>query len=153
MGLVTRAGDVRARLRDGDDRVPLVERALLAARLGLTGDDLGLLADATVADLLALPTGVTLTIGAARLLERLDAHVARAHTVDLDHRDDATVARVALGADGEHGVVTAALGDGAPDRLVVLAVDDREVASLDVGETEALGRALLRLAALAGDPP
>lgn len=145
------ADDLRARLRR-DDRVAVVERALLASRLGLGSDD-DLLDDRVVDALLALPTAVILTIEAARLLERLDVIVARAHPVDLTYHDRtadryaATVARVPLGADGLHGVVTAALVETDPDLLLVLAVDDREAASLDVAETEALAYALLRLVA------
>lgn len=139
--------DVRTRLRR-DDRVPPVERALLASRLGLAGDDLELLLDTTVTDLLALPSSVVLTIGAARLLGHLDAHVARAHPVDLAYGDGVTTARVALGEDGDEGIVTAALQHDLPEWLVLLERDDREVAQLDLAEAEALAYALLRLVEL-----
>lgn len=141
---------VRARLRAADDRVPTVERALLAARLGLAGDDLELLLDATVTDLLELPGSVTLTIAAARLLGRLDAHVARRYPVDLERGDGVTVARVPLGDDGERGTVTAALQHEPSNHArwsVVLEVDDAEAASLDLDEADHLAYALLRLVA------
>lgn len=141
---MTASGDVRARLRAADDRVPTVERALLAARLGLVGDDLDLLLNTTVTDLLELPSSVTLTIAAARLLEHLDAHVARRHPVDLEYGDDVTTARVPLGDDT---MVTAALQHDLPAWLVVLEVDDREAATLDVDEADHLAYALLRLVA------
>lgn len=147
---MTASGDVRTRLRAADDRVPTVERALLAARLGLVGDDLDLLLSTTVTDLLELPSSVTLTIAAARLLEHLDAHVARRHPVDLEYGDDVTVVRVPLGDDDERGTVTAALQHEPSNHarwLVVLEVDDAEAASLDLDEANHLAYALLRLVA------
>lgn len=156
--------DVRTCLRAADDRVPVVERRLLAARLGLPGDDLDLLPDATVTDLLELPSSVVLTIGASRLLAELDARVARAHPVDLSYPHDpegedappgVVVATVLTAADD---VVTAALDTTSyldPPRasppVVRVEAADEVVLEVDVEAAEALAYALLRLAALAHD--
>lgn len=143
--------DDAPRLRDrlrADPRVPVVTRAFLGQRLGLVGDDLELLDDDVVVRFLALPGSVTLGLGAVRLLERLDALVARAHPVDLSYRStDVTVARVAVD-DGDVEVTAALQLDGV-EPWVTLEVDDREVVTLDVGDTEALAYALLRLVRLA----
>lgn len=136
-------GDVRARLRAADDRVPTVERALLAARLSLVGDDLELLLNTTVTDLLELPASVTLTIQAARLLERLDAHEARAHPVDLERDGDRVVARVPLEDDDVAQDVTFDV-TLRPDGTIDL---DRDLDPLlTPDDAEALGYALIQLA-------
>lgn len=72
-------------MRREDSRVAVVERGLLAAQLGTTVQDLDLLGDDVVRSLLDRPSGVLQTIGAARLLEKLDAHAAREHPVDVDY--------------------------------------------------------------------
>jgi hypothetical protein len=138
---VSQLRDVRTRLRATDDRVPLVERRLLGARLGLTGDDLDLLLNTTVTDLLELPASVTLTIGASRLLAELDAHVARAHPVDLSSHGPLTTAEVPLGEDDALQLV---LEDG----LIYLppALDREGQHALDPDDAEALAYALIRLA-------
>jgi len=149
---VSQVTDLATRLRAADDRVAVVERRLLAARLGLAGDDLELLLNATVTDLLELPASVTLTLGAARLLAELDARDARAHPVDLEHLDDVLVATVLT---GDERRVTAALQPAlACDPLtatVLLEVDDREVLALDADDAEDVAYALLRLAREARD--
>lgn len=138
-------GELADRLRAADDRVPVVERAFLAQRLGLVGDDLELLDDDVVTRFLALPASVTLPIAATRLLERLDAVVARAHPVLLDWPGD---------GDGFTAVATVPFGDD--DRLRVVLDDGvvavrREVspvlAPLSLDDAEALAYALLRLVA------
>lgn len=145
--------DVRTRLRADDDRVPLVERRLLGARLGLTGDDLDLLLNTTVTDLLELPASVTLTSGASRLLAELDAHVARAHPVDLSYPHDRE------GEDAPPGVVVATVPVGDDDDVLRLTLEDgavyvpygvtggdRPLADrYDADDAEALAYALLRL--------
>jgi hypothetical protein len=147
-------------LRAADPRVDDVVRAFVLQRLSLSDDDLADdVVEAVLRHVLRSFIGGHYVVGAVRLLARLDAVVARAHPVDLTYHERtadryaATVTRVPLGDDGLHGVVTAALVDADPDRLVVLAVDDREAASLDVVEAEALAYALLRLVALARDRP
>jgi hypothetical protein len=151
---VSQLYDVRTRLRAADDRVPLVERRLLAARLGLAGDDLDLLLNATVTDLLELPASVTITIGASRLLAELDAHVARAHPVDLSYPHDPE------GEDAPSGVVVATVPVGDDDvRRLVLEDDVIHVPhdvdpcseELTPDDAEALAYALLRLVSLARD--
>lgn len=140
--------DLRARA-NRDPRVAVVARAFLAQRLGLVGDDLELLADATVRDLLALPAGVLLDLAAARLLERLDAQLARAHPVDLDHVEPvhdvphaaATIARVPLDDDVSFDLTLRR------DGMIDL---DRDLDPLlTPDDAEALAYALLRLVALA----
>lgn len=132
------------RLRAADPRVPVVERGLLAARLGATVQDLDLLDAGTVADLLAQPAAVLHAFGAARLLEHLDAVVARAHPVALDRPTTDVVVATVLVDDGDV-TLTAALQLDLVDPLVVLEVDDREAVQVDLDETEALAYALLRL--------
>lgn len=140
-------GELAERLRAADDRVPVVERAFLAQRLGLVGDDLELLDDDVVTRFLALPASVTLPIAATRLLEHLDAVVARAHPVLLDWPGD---------GDGFTAVATVPFGDD-DDRLRVVLDDGvvavrREVspvlAPLSLDDAEALAYALLRLVGL-----
>lgn len=134
------AHDLRDRLR-ADPRVDVVARSFVAQRLGLVGDDLELLEDATVADLLALPSSVVTFIGAARLLERLDAWLAREHPVDLEYRDDVVVARAPLEDDVTFDVRLRA------DGLIDL---DRDLDPLlDPDEAEAIAYALLRLTEVA----
>lgn len=141
---VAAGGNVRAvreRLR-ADPRVPLVERAFLAQRVGLVGGDVELLRDATVRDLLALPSSVVMTIGAARLLERLDAQLAREHPVDVDHpTPNVAVAHVPFDDDVVFDVVMR------DDGRIDLDRDLDPLLSLD--EAESLAYALLRLVELA----
>jgi hypothetical protein len=127
-------------LRDRDDRVPLVEHALLVARLGLASD-VDLPSADVVAALLTLPGAVVHTIGAARLLERLDAHVARRHPVDLEFHGGPTVARVPVGDDRACRLV---LEDG---RVRVVATD--LPIALVPADARLLATALHRLADLA----
>lgn len=122
------------RIRSRDARIPYVERAFLARQLGLGRDDLELLPDAVVETLLSIPTSVSNVIGAQRLLEHLDAHVAREHPVNVDHEPSRTVARVWLPGDEE---LTVALDGG-----FVTLPDGRQVLPDDA---EHLAYALLRL--------
>lgn len=146
--------DLIARLR-ADPRVPLVERGLLAARLGETLHDLESLGDAVVSELLAQPSARLHTVGAHRLLERLDAQVARAHPVDLERRDGVVAAIVHLdGDDGDDAtVVTGTLRVDRDDPEVVVEVDDVEAVALTLAAAEALAHALLRLVELGRTEP
>lgn len=137
---MTLADDLRA----ADDRVPVVERALLAARLGLAVDDLDLLLNVTVTDLLELPGAVVHTVAAARLLDRLDARVARRHPVDLEHRPGVTVARVPLGDDD---VLEVTLEDGAVHVPHGTSPSDRRPLAerFELDDAAALARAVLWL--------
>ena len=138
------ARNVADQLRAADDRVPVVERAFLAQRLGLAGDDLELLDESTVTDLLALPSSVVLPIAASRLLARLDAVVARAHPVDLESYHALTVAVVSTG----DGAYRAVLEDGRvylPDGVPIGQTTDD---GLTLDDAEALAYALLRLVEL-----
>lgn len=128
---------VADRIRREDARVPYVERALLAAQLGTTLDDLLLLGDDVVTSLLDRPSAVVQTIGASRLLERIDAHVAREHPVDLERHGPITTASVPVGDDDATRVVL--------ERGTVF-IDSLE---LSADDAEALAHALLRLVALA----
>lgn len=150
------------RVRAADDRVSYVERAFLAQRLGLAGDDLELLVDGTVADLLALPSSVVLPLAARRLLDQLDAHRARAHPVDLDYLPrGVTVARVLTDEEEtltvalDHDYHPGAPGDGPAPPVATLELerDDEHVATLTVDDAEALAYALLRLVQLARSEP
>lgn len=103
--------DFIARTREDDPRVSVIERGLLAAQLGTTVDDLDLLDDAVVTALLNRVNAATTVIGASRLLEKLDAHVARQHPVDLEWHGPITTATVPYGEDDvlrvvlEHGKI------------------------------------------------
>lgn len=147
---MTHPSEFIERVRRDDPRVPVIERGLLAAQLGTTVHDLNLLEHQlprVVATLLDRSAAVVQTIGAQRLLEQLDAHEARRHPVDLEYPSaDVTVARVPF--DDGDTELTAALQHDLEEPLVVLEVAEREVAQLDVTETEALAYALLRLVQL-----
>jgi hypothetical protein len=142
------------RLR-ADGRVPYVERGLLDRELGLFGD-LQLLDDALVTTLLNTPSAVSRTIAASRLLEHVDAHVAREHPVSLEwHHDNLVVAEVPLG-DGERdvGALRLVFGDG---KIELPTYDLREATDtgpnsevkLDPSDAESLAYALLRLVEIA----
>jgi len=160
----TRASDVLDRLRR-DPRVDVVVRAFVAQRLGLLGDDaelLGPVFDRLVYELVhRLGPGAALVIQANRLLEHLDAVVARAHPVDLSYphdpegNDAPPGAVVATVLTDDEAIVTAALQPRHTfDPLlatVLLEVDDREVLALTADDAEALAYALLRLVEVARD--
>jgi hypothetical protein len=97
-----------------------------------------------VRELLTLPTVVTATVAASRLLERLDARLAREHPVDLEFHGPVAVATVPLGDDDAGRVVL--------ERGVVTITDDVDHRALSVDDAEALAYALLRLVAVARDP-
>lgn len=146
---MTQRDDVLARLRR-DPRVDLVARGLLAAQLGLTVDDLPLLRDATVAELLRLPSAVSLVVGAHRLLGELDAQLARAHPVDLDYPTAGVTVATVLTDDDDR--VTVALNHDVGARWpVALEVDDRPLLDLTRDDAESVAYALLRLVALADE--
>lgn len=145
---MTQRDDVLARLRR-DPRVDVVARRLLAVRLGVPVDDLDLLPDATVTHLLTLPSlDVALVLGAHRLLEHLDAQVARAHPVDLDRPVPGVTVATVLTADDDR-VTVAYDHDVGAHRPVALEVDDRPLLDLTRDDAEALAHALLRLVAVA----
>lgn len=146
------------RVRARDVRVPYVERAFLARQLGLGRDDLDLLPDAAVEALLNTPTSVMNVIGAERLLEHLDAAVAREHPVDLDYLASGNVrANVPQEFDA---TIELELVGGARIHLdqTVLTPDDTEHDNhldLTPDDAEALAYALLRLVEhqRAAEPP
>jgi hypothetical protein len=146
---VTKRDDLLTRLR-ADPRVDVVVRAFVAQRLGLLGDDADLLGDRfddLVTELHRIGTAASLVVGATRLLDHLDAQLARAHPVDLEWTDDgAAEATVLTDADDR---VTATLvpadpNHGVPTRVVV-GVDDHPLLVLGVDDAEVLAYALLRL--------
>lgn len=129
------------RIRARDVRIPYVERAFLARQLGLGRDDLELLPDAAVEALLNTPTSVMNVIGAERLLEQLDAAVAREHPVDLDFpHDNVTVANVPMGDDEVLRVTSVIVPDA--HRIVL---DCEATPAFSPDDAEALAYALLRL--------
>lgn len=139
-----RRESVQDRIRREDDRVPYVERALLAAQLGTTYDDLELLPEVEVVQaLLNRPSAVVQTIGASRLLEKIDAHVARERPVNLEYHGPITTATVPIGDDESLRLV---LEDG-----TIHLPSDVDPGSLwfTTDDAEALAHALLRLVTLA----
>lgn len=144
------------RIRARDARIPYVERAFLARQLGLGRDDLELLPDDVVTTLLDIPPSVSNVVGAERLLEQLDAHVAREHPVTLEwHHDNLVVAEVPInGGDDELDALRLVLGDG---KIELPTYDLREATDtgpnsevkLDPDDAENLAYALLRLVEVA----
>lgn len=146
---MTHPNEFMERIRRDDSRVAVIERGLLAAQLGTTIHDLDLLDDAVVNALLNRSNSPTTVIGALRLLELLDAHVARAHPVDVEH-GQVTTATVPI---GEDDAVRLALENGVihlPHRDLIditLGIDTEPGPQVRLSPTDAefLAYALLRL--------
>ena len=131
------------RIRERDVRIPYVERAFLARQLGLGRDDLLSLDDHVIGALTNIPTSVMNVIGAERLLEAIDAAVAREHPVDMEYHGPVTTATVPIGDDDSARLV---LEDGAI--YVPRVTDDVTEAfplELSPDDAEAVAYALLRL--------
>lgn len=139
------------RVRREDGRVPYVEQALLAAQLGTTIDDLLLLGDDVVTTLVNRSSAVTQTIGASRLLERIDAHVAREHPVDLEYHGPITTATVPIRDDDSVRLALESSVIYLPHHELAELTDDGYGAQvrLSPDDAEALAHALLRLVTLA----
>lgn len=128
----------RIRLRM-DSRVNIIERALIAYRLGESST--ALLDEHVIRELMDMPSGIVGTITASKLLEQLDAHEARKHPVDIDRDGDVMIAHVPLDDDDTFDLI---LRD---DNRIAL---DRDMDPfLNADEAEHMAYALLRLASIA----